>query len=425
MAFMEPEYRLPSATHFTYLIKRRYEVVKEKMRGILQDCANSVAITADIWTSITTDSYLTVTIHYLNEEWEMKSVVSGTLPLLESHIADNLATWIKEMVEETGVCAKKVVAFIHDNCKNIENAGKALESEHGWVSRGCAGLILQLCVNAGLQITAIKNVAAAGRRLTTHFRKTEPALRALRSRQKDMRVDSHNLIQDISTRWNSTYYMIERLSEQRWPITAVLSDHTVTKASDRYLDLKSEQWELLTALKKVLYLLQVATTYFSAEYNISVSALYLVLHGLLQSLEPSDDDISSISTCKVTISSEIRRRWHLQSLTTIGCGDIFKELPLIACIVDLRFKRCKFLAAEKHVEIKAALTGLVCQVKELGNNQKDQSQAESSLCSSSQKQSKQRSGLSILLGDEYTSNGDSADESDPVLDEVESYLRTR
>ena len=153
MAFMEPEYCLPSATHFTHLIERRYEVVKEEMRGILQDCADSVAITADIWTSIATDSYLTVTIHYLNEEREIKRIVSGTLPLLESHTADNLVTWIKEMV---GVCAKKVVPFIHDNCKNIENAGKALESEHGWVSHGCAGHTLQLCVNAGLQITAIK-----------------------------------------------------------------------------------------------------------------------------------------------------------------------------------------------------------------------------------------------------------------------------
>ena len=246
-----------------------------------------------------------------------------------------------------------------DEKRKQSKLGKALESEHGWVSHGCAGHTLKLCVNADLQITAIKNAVAAGRRLITHFRKSEPALRALRSRQKDMRVDSHNLIQDISTRWNSTYYMMEHLIEQRWPITAVLSDHTVTKASDRYLDLKSEQWELLTALKEVLHPLQVATTYFSAKYNVSVSALYPVLHGLLQSLEPSDDDLSSISTCKTTISSEIRRR-HLQSLTTIGYGDNFKELPLIACIVDSRFKWCKFLAAEKHVEIKAALTGLVC-----------------------------------------------------------------
>ena len=120
MAFMEPEYRLPSATQFTHLIELRYEAIKEKIREILQDRANSVAITADIWTSIATDSYLIVTIHYLNEEWEMKSIVSGTLPLLESHTADNLATWIKEIVEETGVCAKKVVAFIHNNCKILK-----------------------------------------------------------------------------------------------------------------------------------------------------------------------------------------------------------------------------------------------------------------------------------------------------------------
>ena len=54
--------------------------------------------------------------------------------------------------------------------------------------------------------------------------------------------------------------MIDCLVEQRWPITAVLSDHTVTKVSDRYLDLKLEQWEILTALKDILHPLQVATT---------------------------------------------------------------------------------------------------------------------------------------------------------------------
>ena len=100
--------------------------------------------------------------------------------------------------------------------------------------------------------------------------------------------------------------MIDRLVEQRWPITAVLSDHTVTKVSDRYLDLKSEQWEMLTALKDVLHPLQVATTYFSAEYNVSVSALYPVLHGLLKSLQYSDDDLPSIKACKTTIEQEIK-----------------------------------------------------------------------------------------------------------------------
>ena len=402
------------------------------MREILQGCAVSVAITADVWTSMATDSYLTVTAHYLNEQWEIKNIVSGTLPLLDSHTASNLATWIKEMVEDIG---EKIVAFVHDNCKNIDNAGKILESEHGWFSLGCAGHTLQLCVNSGLETTAIKNAVSAGRCLTTHFRKSEPALRALRSRQKDMRVESHNLIPDISTRWNSTYYMIDRLVEQRWPLTAVLSDHTVTKSSDRYLDLRSEQWEFLATIKELLHPLQVATTYLSAEYNISVSALYPVLHGLLRSLEPSDDDQPSIRTCKLTISGEIKRRWNLQSLTSNGSSDMFKEVPLMACIVDPRFKKCKFLAAEKHIEIKAALTALVREVKEKHDKQKDDNQVENtnsrpsgeasepsgSGCQMSQGIATKPSGLAILLGDEYTNNEDT--ESDQVLNEVESYLQ--
>ena len=132
--------------------------------------------------------------------------------------------------------------------------------------------------------------------------------------------------------------------------------------SDRYLDLKSEQWEMLTALKDVLHPLQVATTYFSAEYNVSVSALYPVLHGLLKSLQCSDDDLPSIRDCKKTIRHEIivKRRWKLGSLTSIATGDIFKDAPLMACIIDPRFKECKFLGPEKHIQVKGALTGLVC-----------------------------------------------------------------
>ena len=44
------------------------------------------------------------------------------------------------------------------------------------------------------------------------------------------------LLQDVSTRWNSIYYLLDRLVEMRWPISAVLSDERVTKRSDRNLD---------------------------------------------------------------------------------------------------------------------------------------------------------------------------------------------
>ena len=59
--------------------------------------------------------------------------------------------------------------------------------------------------------------------------------------------------------------MIEGLFEQQWPLTAVLSDSSVTKQSNQYLDTKTEQWDLLDALKSVLHPLQVATSLLSAD----------------------------------------------------------------------------------------------------------------------------------------------------------------
>ena len=90
---------------------------------------------------------------------------------------------------------------------------------------GCAGHTLQLCVNAELKVNrSVDQAIAVACCLVPHFRKSKPSMRALKGRQTDIRTPRHCLIQDVSTRWNSTFFMIERLLEQRWPVTAVLAD---------------------------------------------------------------------------------------------------------------------------------------------------------------------------------------------------------
>ena len=78
------------------------------------------------------------------------------------------------------------------------------------------------------------------------------------------------LQQDCSIRWNSTYYMIRSLLDNRWPVTAVLSDEAVTQRKYRYLDLSSETWMVL---EEVLEPLEVATVFLSKEVNVSLSAV--------------------------------------------------------------------------------------------------------------------------------------------------------
>ena len=121
----------------------------------------------------------------------------GTLPLSESHTTTNIVAWITELVDESRIKSDKVVDFVHDNCKNIENPDNTLEEEHEWLSLACAGHTLQLCVNSGLEIPVISQAIAAGRRLTIHFQKREPALRDLRTRLQGMRMEPHQLIQHM------------------------------------------------------------------------------------------------------------------------------------------------------------------------------------------------------------------------------------
>ena len=169
--------------------------------------------------------------------------------------------------------------------------------------------MLQLCVNAGLRTnSSIDHAIGAAWCLVSHFRKSEPAMRAFRNHQKVMQTPNHCLIQDASTHWNSTYFMVELLLEQQWLLTAVLSDSRVTKQSNWYLDPKTEQWDLLDVLKSVLHPLQVATTYLCAEYNVSVSAMMPVLFGLLRLLQPSESDLPAIHHCKVEISDQIQKQ---------------------------------------------------------------------------------------------------------------------
>ena len=89
--------------------------------------------------------------------------------------------------------------------------------------------MIQLCVEGGLKLNTIERLLGACRKPVGHFKHSTVATAALVNRQKRMNMPVKKLLQDVSTRWNSFYYLLDRLVEMRWPISAVLSDERVTK----------------------------------------------------------------------------------------------------------------------------------------------------------------------------------------------------
>ena len=179
-----------------------------------------------------------------------------------------------------------------------------------WPDIPCFGHTLQLCVGAGLNTIAVSKLIATARKLIGHFKHSSLAMSALMEKQKALNIPEHRLVHRlvVINRWNSSYSMLERLAEQRWAIYGVLHDETVSKPDHRKLDLKEEQWELISDLLVVIKPLQIATTALCEEQNVSLSSVYPVVNGLRLAVVPSDN--SAVKAFKEVVSMKIKQHFH-------------------------------------------------------------------------------------------------------------------
>ena len=413
MSFVEPGYHLPSATYFTKVIELKCQEAVTKVQQTLQ-AANYISITSDMWTSLANDAYISLTTHYISNEWKMESVCLGTIPVSERHTGDNIALWIEEILVKFGIGTQKVVSFVHDNGSNFVRAGKILTEKFEWSSESCAGHDLQLCIKAGLEVDELHQVVSAARRLVEYFKKSELATTALQKRQQQMSSDKDGnstlqIVQDVKTRWNSVYYMIDRLLKLRLPISAVIADSAVTRRDHRNLDLQPSSWDLLEQLKAVLYPFQVATTYLSSEYNVSVSAMLPVVHGIVKNMQPDSGDLSPIQAFKNIVTRELTQRWHLNEIDPTN-----PSVPLLATFLDPRFKDTKFLNRSQKSSLETSVIYLINCCISVNSTTSNTSQASS--------QSHQLSALDILLGEDNSTERNRSDNHVHVTEIVRAYL---
>jgi len=94
-------------------------------------------------------------------------------------------------------------------------------------SVGCLAHTLQLSVKAGLQSQrALDDAVAVCRKIATHFRHSTLAKERLADIQRTISDDKpHMILQDVQTRWNSTFYMVQRLIEQKKAVIAYSAEH--------------------------------------------------------------------------------------------------------------------------------------------------------------------------------------------------------
>ncbi|XP_067120294.1 zinc finger BED domain-containing protein 4-like [Centruroides vittatus] len=173
------------------------------------------------------------------------------------HTAQNIANALQEILSQWKHPLSNIHIIVHDNGCNIVKAISEAEMN----SACCFIHTLQLVIKDSLNIQPeVEETIAVGQRIVTHFNHSSTVQEKLKKIQEELRIATHNLVQDITTRWNSTCYMLERLLEQKRAIFLYLTDTT------NISNLTAEQWEIVDQLLKLLKPFEEITKITSSNY---------------------------------------------------------------------------------------------------------------------------------------------------------------
>ena len=223
---LEPRYVTPSRRFFTdTAVPKLYREVKLEVEEALSP-AERVALTCDAWTSRAVDSYVTITAHYLTEDWRLQSHVLQTRAVHESHTGANIADLLQKAAQEWGIADKNLVV-VTDNASNMTVAIQLA----GYLHVKCFAHTLNLASQRALNLPAVARLMGRVRRITGFFNRSTVANYALEKNQKMLQLPNHKLKTDVSTRWNSAYEMLKRFLEQQPAICAALLSPDVRKNS--------------------------------------------------------------------------------------------------------------------------------------------------------------------------------------------------
>lgn len=122
----DKQYELPGRKYFTETaIPNLYNETRDIIAKDLK-AANFVALTTDMWSSINMTPYMSVTVHYISEDWKLEAKCLETTFIPENHTAEVLAEALSDAMQDWDIEQSKISCITTDNGANIVAAIRGL-----------------------------------------------------------------------------------------------------------------------------------------------------------------------------------------------------------------------------------------------------------------------------------------------------------
>lgn len=208
------------------------------------------------------DAYLAITCHCVLDNMKMATVLLGVLPFPQDHSAENIAAARRSLMVEWGL-EGKVQCLVTDAAANMVSTAKKLAMQHVV----CIAHALNLVVKKSLdQTPGLEDLHTKAQKVVTYFRSGSTGKEKLKHVQQQMNCAVMKLIQEVDTRWNSTFLMLQRLYNERQTVGAALASFKTDVHP-----LSSEEYETIVACLQVLSPFYAATVEPSQETSVRFS----------------------------------------------------------------------------------------------------------------------------------------------------------
>ena len=215
MAFVCPRFHVPSRWTIARDCYQIYVDEKVKLKQLLNTSAVRVSLTTDTWTSLQRINYMCLTAHFIDNDWKLRKRIINFCPI-SSHRGEAIEKVIEKCLRDWGI--DKVFTITVDNAtfndvaisylkKKMNNLGTCIQEEK-FIHLRCITHILNLIVSDGLK--EMNESVARVRGVVRYVRQSPIRLVKFKECVLVEKIQSKSsLCLDVSTRWNSTYLMLD------------------------------------------------------------------------------------------------------------------------------------------------------------------------------------------------------------------------
>lgn len=296
LEYLQPQYSLPPSSYFTSTaIPDMYEKVKDVVLTHLKEAEGGVVhFTTSIWVSSQTREYLTLTAHWATYE-------SSVRPQGQDFHCSALLSVSQIDCDQDMHDIPKQLEYLWDSWITSSGLRKGFTvtdnntisntlEYHGHVTMQCFGHTIDLIVSEAIKSQRlVQNLLSIARKICERVHRSAKAKEKLAELQRVHQLPENQLIQDVPSKWKTSFFMLERLVEQKIAI-----DEMSIECNFREI-ISCDQWEVMLSVCNALKPFEVACREMSNR-TATLGQVIPLIHILNRKIDLLFDETVGIDT---------------------------------------------------------------------------------------------------------------------------------